>query len=177
MTESTFPRVLVGWDASTGATEGLRLGLRLSAVTGGRLTALAVLPESSRRHDARSDGEADIRPRLQAAYDAVLAEQQLVPGQQAALEFVAAPEVGKTLDRYAATHPVNVVIVGLHGPQALLHARMGHVASHAIQTGHCPVLVVPEPEGSVPEPAASESHGGRLAHLFHPFGQHQDTAT
>jgi nucleotide-binding universal stress UspA family protein len=139
---------------------------------------LAVVPGYRHVEDAqeRVQAERDVRAPLKAAYDAIMGSTELVPGQQAALEFIEAVDVAKTLDCYAATHPISLVIVGLHGREGLLHPKMGHVASHAVQTCHCPVMVVPEPGGSVPYPAEDEGHGGLLSHLFHPFRDRREAA-
>jgi nucleotide-binding universal stress UspA family protein len=124
--------------------------------------------------DDRARAEAEVRAPLLARYRDVLSTSQLVPGQHAELDFVEAVDVARTLDRYTATHPISVVIVGLHGREGLLHTKMGHVASHAVQCCHCPVLVVPEPAGLAPYPAEGETHAGLLEHLFRPFRQHRE---
>lgn len=166
MYQKLFTRVLVGWDGSTGAAAALRLGLRLTAVDGGRVTAVAVVPSYAHVEDAeeRDQAEAEVRATVRDPYEAVLAEQELHTGQQAALEFIEADDVARVLDEYARTHLLDLVVVGLHGREGLLHPRMGHIASHAVQMSHCPVLVVPEPgREAVVAPTTPASA------LFHPF--------
>lgn len=171
-----FSRVLVGWDGSAGATAGLRLALQLTATDGGRVSALAVLPGFAHVEDAEDREQAgqDVRAPLRESYDAVLADAELVPGQSTSLEFTEAIDVAGAFDEYAATHPIGLVVVGLHGREGLLHPKMGHVASHAVRISRCPVLVVPDPGHHPAEPGSSEP--SKIATLFHPFRYRSDTA-
>lgn len=168
-----FTRILVGWDGSTGAAKGLELALRLSACETGRVTAVAVVSSFTHVEDAaeRAHATEQLRAPLREAFDGILAGIALVPGQRATLEFVIAPDVGQAFDTYTAAHPVELVVVGLHGREGLLHTKMGHVASHAVQISRCPVLVVPGAEHWVEEPAQES----RLSSLFHPFRRSEPT--
>lgn len=164
-----FGRVLVGWDGSTGATAGLTLALRLTAADGGRVTALAVVPGYAHVEETAERERAieDVRAPLREAFESVVAAAELSPGQHASLEFTEAVDVAGALDQYAASHPIGLVVVGLHGREGLLHPKMGHVASHAVRVSHCPVLVVPDPGRSAAGPGWTEP--SRIASLFHPF--------
>lgn len=176
MASSEFTRVLVGWDGSTGASAGLRIALRLTAAEGSRVTALAVVPGLGHVEDAekREQAISEVRTPLQAAYDSVIDETDLAPGQQASLEFVEAADIAKALNRYTAMHPIGLVVVGLHGREGLLHPRMGHIASQAVRAGRCPVLVVPEPGIPAAYPSEDDAASSRL---FHPFRRHHEPSS
>lgn len=172
-----FTRVLVGWDGSAGASVGLELALHQTAAGGGEVTALAVVPGYTHVEDVdeRKQAIEGARAPLQAAYDSVVDVTDLTPGQTVSLEFVEALDVAKALDRYSSTHPVGMVVVGLHGRGGLLHPKMGHIASHAVRTSRCPVLVVPDPGNPPPYPVEDEERS-KLSGLFHPFRHHSDLA-
>jgi nucleotide-binding universal stress UspA family protein len=171
MSEQVFRHVLVGWDGSAGAAAGLRLGLRLTAVGEGRLVALNVVPSYAHLEDAdsRRRAEDEVRAQADEPYQAVLERHPLHPGQSVELKFVEAHDVVGVLDEYAATHLLDLVIVGLHGRDSMLHPRMGHIASHAVRSMRCPVLVVPDHDSvAAPRPATASKVSG----LFHPFHRH-----
>lgn len=171
MYQKLYTRVLVGWDGSSGSAAALHVALRLTSVENGRAIALAVVP--SYRHledqEERAREEAAIRADLQNAYDAAVATHELFPGQATELKFAEADDVAAELNTYAQRHQLDLVVVGLHGHEGLLHPHLGHIASHAIRASHCPVLVVPEP-GQVSSPPSTGEKHSRLAGLLHPFG-------
>lgn len=175
MPGSVFTRVLVGWDASAGATAGLQLGCRLTAVPGGRVIALAVVPSFSHVEDvtARERAAQDVRNPLIADYESAISDVELCPDQRVDLEFVEESDAARALDRYVAAHPIGLVIVGLHGREGLLHPKMGHIASRAIRTSGCPVLVVPEPGRPPSHRGHGESSRPKVFGLIRPFG-HRD---
>lgn len=174
MSGSVFNRILVGWDASAGAIAGLRLAIRLTADEGARLTALAVVPgyDHLEDHDQRRRAAEQVRTPLQQVFDKVVDASLPERDPRPSLQFVQAPDVAQVLDGYARTHPIDLVVVGLHGREGLLHPRMGHVASHAVRSGSCPVLVMPDPDRISPvEPA-----GSKINALFHPFRHRENSA-
>lgn len=173
MPSPMFLRVLVGWDGSSGAAEGLRLGCRLTHGAHGCVTALAVVPAFAHIDAAedRAQAVATSRSELQEAFDQVVAGQPLADGQRAVVEFVESGDVAKAIDRYAAEHPVELIIVGLHGREGILHPRMGHIASHAVRSSNCPVLTVPDPEASS---TVDVTESSLVTTLLHPFRRHRE---
>lgn len=171
MPAAVFNRVLLGWDGSAGAVAGLCLGCRLTHDPGATLTVLAVVPGFAHVEDAteRKKAGEDVRAPLRAAYESALAGVELHAEQQVSLAFVEEVDAARALDRYAAAHPFSLVIVGLHGQEGLLHPKMGHIASRAIRTSICPVLVVPEPGRAGAYPSDDNYSGSKLSGLFHPF--------
>jgi nucleotide-binding universal stress UspA family protein len=173
---SPFTKILVAWDGSAGAARGLELALQLSACDTGRVTAVAVVPGFAHVEDAsvRERAVEDMRAPLREAFDAIVAGARTAAGQRASLCFVEGADPGRAVERYSEAHPVDLLIVGLHGREGLLHPRMGHVASHAVQASGCPVLVVPEPDGAAVH-SQRAAHDSRIASLFHPF-RHREPA-
>jgi nucleotide-binding universal stress UspA family protein len=171
-----FTRIVVGWDGSAGAIRGLQLALQLSNADTGRVIALAVVPSFAHLEDAEAREHAldEVRAPLREAFDAVVAAAEMAPGEEARLEFAEGVDPAGAVDRYTAMHPIDLVVVGLHGREGLLHPKMGHVASHAVQVSRCPVLVVPDTDSSAPPPE-SALHDARKASLFHPF-RHRESA-
>lgn len=172
---SVFTRILVGWDGSPGAVKGLQLALALSACDAGMVTALAVVPGFAHVEDAgaRERAVSEAREPLREVFEDVINATELVSGQRVTLEFAEAADAARAVDRYTATHPVGLVVVGLHGREGLLHPKMGHVASHAVRISRCPVLVVPDSETAALHPEPAAGHDSRVSNLFHPF-RHRD---
>jgi universal stress protein A len=82
------------------------------------------------------------------------------PGEIAVTELLAdaaataAPDVAVTVAatggdaaqevlRYAARHPIDLIVVGTHGRTGLSRALLGSVAERVLRGARCPVLVVP----------------------------------
>lgn len=174
MLSRVFTRLLVGWDGSPGATSALRMALRLAASNDAQLTALAVVPAFAHVEDLdeRRQVAEGVRAPLRAAFEAVVEEDVSHLSRKAVLEFVEAADVVRVFDRYAATHPPDLVVLGLHGQEGLLHPKMGHIASHAVQSSRCPVLVVPEPGTPASYLDTEGSAASRFSSLFHPFHHH-----
>lgn len=171
MSTPVFTRVLVGWDGSAGAVRGLRLGCRLTALPGGRVTALSVVPGFSHVEDLADQEQAAeaVRAPLLATYREVISNSELHSEQDSSIEFIEEADVAGALDRYVATHRIDLVIVGLHGREGLLHPKMGHIASRSARIVRCPVLVVPEPRAPGSDFLGEEKPRARGSVLFHPF--------
>lgn len=177
MSTPVFARTLVGWDGSRAATVGLTIACRLTAFAGGTVTALSVVPAFGRveADDDRARAIADAQAPLQTEYDRALQSLTLHPEQRVSLRFVHDEHVAEALDRYAAEQMIDLLIVGLHGREGILHPRMGHIANHVVSTSSRPVLVVPDEQAA----ARADVHGqpshlaAAVKGLFHP-GRHHD---
>jgi len=147
MTTPVFTRILVGWDASPGAEASLRLACRLSRVDRGYVVALAVVSgyEHVEETPVRLTSDDEERDLLRDAYESAMAQISLAAGQRVALEFAQSPSVASSLDDYANEHALELLIVGRHGRNGLLHPRLGRVAGHVVRVGNRPVLIVPDP--------------------------------
>jgi nucleotide-binding universal stress UspA family protein len=177
MSAPVFSKVLVGWDASRAATTGLVLACRLTATTGGTVNAVSVVPTFTHieADDDRQRAIADAHAPLQAQFDLTVQSLTLHPEQQVSLRFLADEHVADALDHYAAEQMIDLLIVGLHGREGILHPRMGHIANHVIKSSSCPVLVVPDEQATTGTIQLDEpSHlSAAVKGLFHP-GRHHD---
>ncbi len=58
---------------------------------------------------------------------------------------------------YAATNPIDLIVIGTHGRGGLAHMMMGSVAEKVVRKAPCPVLTVRHPEREfVKDPATIE---------------------
>jgi nucleotide-binding universal stress UspA family protein len=172
MPTPVFSRVLVGWDGSRSAATGLKVACQITAFPGGRVTALSVVPSFSHieADDDRARALSDARQPLLAAYQQIVATLTLHPQQQVRLRFAQDEHVATALDQFVAEQVIDLLVVGLHGREGVLHPRMGHIAGHVVKSSSCPVLVIPEaPPAGMPrhdEPAFAGAARG-LFHLGH----------
>lgn len=167
MSAPPFTRILVGWDGSAGAADSLVAACRLAGGTG-EVLALAVVPSYTHVEDAeeREEAVAQSKVPLVRRYDRVMATVSPAPDRRVSLEFVEAEQVADTLLAYALKHCYDLVVLGLHGNEGEIHRKLGHVASHVVKAGCCPVLLMPT-ETSVPRPREPARTGMRR--LLHPF--------
>jgi len=173
-----FTRALVGWDTSHAAATGLRFACQLTAFAGGKVTALSVVPSFAHieADDDRSRAVADAQAPLQAGYELALQTVTLHPEQRVSLRFLADDHVAEALDHYATEQLIDLLVVGLHGREGILHPRMGHIANHVVKSSSCPVLVVPDEHSAARAVNLDQpSHlTSTLKGLFHP-GRHHET--
>lgn len=167
MSGPPFTRILVGWDGSPGAADSLVAACRLAGGTG-EVLALAVVPSYAHVEDAqeRDDAVAERKVPLVRRYDQVMATMPPAPGQQVSLEFIEDERIAEALVSHALEHGYDLVMLGLHGNEGEIHRKLGHVASHVVKAGCCPVLLMPT-ETSVPRPRQPARSGMRR--LLHPF--------
>lgn len=167
MSAPAFTRILVGWDGSPGAVDSLVAACRLAS-DAGEVRALAVVPSYAYVEDAqeRDEAIAERKVPLVRRYDQVIAQLPPAPGRRVSLEFVEDAQIAETLLAYALKHCYGLVVLGLHGNEGEIHRKLGHVASHVVKAGCCPVLLMPT-ETSVPRPRKPARTGMRR--LLHPF--------
>jgi nucleotide-binding universal stress UspA family protein len=152
MNAPPFTRILVGWDGSPGAADSLVAACRLAGGTG-EVLALAVVPSYAHVEDAEERDEAvtETTAPLARRYDQVMARVPPTPGGRVSLEFLEAEQVAESLLAYSLKHGYDLVVLGLHGNEGEIHHKLGHVASHVVKAGCCPVLLMPT-ETNVPRP-------------------------
>jgi nucleotide-binding universal stress UspA family protein len=177
MPASVFDRVLVGWDGSRAAAEGLRIACGLTAVAGGSVTALAVIPDFAHieADDDRARAVNDALEPLRATFEQVVATLVLHPDQQVSLRFLEDAHVGAALDRYATEQLVDLLVVGLHGREGVLHPKMGHIANHVVKSSSSPVLIIPDPRAPGTAYRGESTLADTVKGLFHPGHRHPET--
>jgi nucleotide-binding universal stress UspA family protein len=112
--------------------------------------ALAVAVQSARALHAElhllhvfARGETDV---TQLLADAVAKGAPDVPVTVAAIGGDPAQEIL----RYAARHPIDLIVVGAHGRTALSRILLGSVTERVLRGARCPVLVVPRASVETP---------------------------
>ena len=141
----TFNHILVPTDFSETARDALRTARDMAKDTQARLTIAHAVPdvwqqawvaeagiEVASVQQAWVDGA---RSRLQA-----LADEEGVRGATAAV-LIGTPHFAIT--EYAASHDVDLMVVGTHGHGPIRRFMLGSVAERLIRAAHCPVLAVP----------------------------------
>lgn len=104
---------------------------------------------------------------LQRRYEQIRAT--LPPTQRVALEFLEDDQVAEALLSYSLQRGYDLLVLGLHGNEGEIHHKLGHVASHVVKAGCCPVLLMPT-EASAPRPRKPSRTGVRR-NLLRPFGR------
>lgn len=134
-----FRHVLVGWDGSPDAVAALKTAVAIVGNTPGRVTALAILPQSRQpetEHDAPAAG-----PTWEAFQVAQAAAAANSPAR-VSLHTVQSRQVAESICDYATEHGFDLLVLGRHGDGGLLHPKLGHVAEAAARNSQIPVLLV-----------------------------------
>lgn len=170
MSGADFSRILVGWDGSPCAVESL---LSAGHLSGDReVLALAVIPSFATVEDAQQRDEmvAEVKAPLVERFEQVA--PTVATSKRVSLEFETGEDEAAALLDHALRHDYGLVVLGLHGNEGEFHRRIGHVASHMVKAGCCPVLLVPEPGASSHPPPR---HGALREALRHPFARNAPT--
>jgi nucleotide-binding universal stress UspA family protein len=121
---SSFRRILVGWDGSEDARRAFRTAAHLAGEIEAEVVVLAVLREvmADLAAESRRGGiPASVRLRH---------------------EVIEAEHPAPAFDDYVRQHGFDLVVVGRHGIDRAVHARIGGVSEHQVRHGRCPVMVV-----------------------------------
>jgi nucleotide-binding universal stress UspA family protein len=172
MNAPSFTRILVGWDGSPGAADSLAAACRLAGGTG-EVLALAVVPSYAHVEAAeeREEAVAESRVPLARRYEQVVATVPPAQGRRVSLKFLEGEQVAEVLLTYSLEHGYDLLVVGLHGNEGEIHHKVGHVTSHVVKAGCCPVLLMPTE--SVPRPREPSRTGVRR--LLRPFSNRAST--
>jgi universal stress protein A len=133
-------RILVATDFSDEAQGAVRVAIEYARHLGAHLDMLHV----------DSTGEVDIT-RLLA--DTAAPARPDVPLTLAS----AGGDPARQILRYAAVHPIDLIVVGTHGRTGVSRLLLGSVAERVLRGARCPVLAVPaRPESPVAVEDAAE---------------------
>ncbi len=140
-----FHRILVPFDFSTLAEEGVRFAEQLAEVCGAHLDILHVVEEPAfpsffKLGAMRIYG---MVPDQEKVAWTALEKRFGDPGARERLEFhVIKGESGAEILRFAGARGTDLVVVTSHGLSGLDHVVMGTVAERVVKQAPCPVLVV-----------------------------------
>ena len=137
----TVCRILVGYDGSGEAQEALRVGTSLATELGADLRVLVVV-----RPPAHAETPEELE-RAEAAERANLSAGLVTdppPGQPALdldVRVVFADDPATTLARHATEHGFDLVVVGRHGRDRMMHRGIGHTLDALLRHSSIAVLV------------------------------------
>jgi nucleotide-binding universal stress UspA family protein len=120
-------KILVGYDATAGARDALRLASVLAGTTGAELVLVCVY---------RSD-EAEARLRLDDAGG------RLPYGARPELAAVQGRSISRTLHATAAAKRADLIVIGQHRPGTPGLAALNGIADRLVHGAQCPVAVAP----------------------------------
>jgi len=141
---SPFRRVLVGWDASPDSVTALKVAAAVAGSAHGEVVALAVLrapPPQEAWRDHEGEVSAGIR-HVCAAFESARASLAAISGAQVRLHAAEGRHVARSLCAYATEHAFDLLVLGRHGYEGILHPKLGHVAHAVARASRVPVLLV-----------------------------------
>jgi nucleotide-binding universal stress UspA family protein len=168
MHASRFSRIVVGWDGSRGAVDGLTAAAHLAGL-GGEVLALAIVPSFAHVEAAeeRTQAIAESRKPLEQLFDQALTGLPM-PSPRVHLQFTEGERIAEALLRCSVEQGYDLVVLGLHGNEGEVHHKLGHVAGHVVKAGCCPILLMPS---DTHQPGAREPWSAIGHALRHPFGR------
>lgn len=135
-----FRHVLVGWDGSPDSLAALRTAIAIVGNTPGRVTALAVLPESRQAEDGQADPAS-----ASGVWEAFQRARNVAAASSPArinLHTAHGRHVAESICDYADEYGFDLLVLGRHGDGGLLHPKLGHIAEAAARHSSIPVLLV-----------------------------------
>jgi nucleotide-binding universal stress UspA family protein len=141
---SPFRRVLVGWDASPDSVTALKVAAAVARSAHGEVIALAVLPAPP-PHEAWGDHEGEVSAgarHVYVAFESARASLAAISEAQVRLHTEEGRHVARSLCAYATEHAFDLLVLGRHGYEGILHPKLGHVAHAVARASRVPVLLV-----------------------------------
>ena len=139
-----FHHILVGYDGSENAKRALDYGIKAAQANDARLTVMSVVTDVSGLVAYAGTTPADLEEEAHEEVGAELAAAvAAMPPGLAVTTVIQHGRSGPRLAGYAASHDVDLVIVGNRGRGTLRSALLGSVTEHLIHAQVAPVLVIP----------------------------------
>lgn len=139
-------QILLPTDFSTSSKAALRYGIALARAFDAKLVLLNV-PEDP-GVAAEAEYPIGIYETMQNAANQRLGE--LLSGEEVKeLKPEYAMRIGRPADeivRFAADHPIDLIVMGTHGREGVARVLIGSVAETVVRRATCPVLTVHYPE-------------------------------
>ncbi len=137
-----FRRLLVGFDGSSESRRALRIARSLAADVGGEVHVLSVV--SSRPHAGTSQARlAALDEERMRLFDALSSEQPLDGRDGAPFSHVVYfNNAAEGISAFATEHGFDLVVVGTHGSDQVMHRGVGKTVEMLLRSHPCPVLVV-----------------------------------
>lgn len=135
-------RVLVGFDGSSESRRALRIARSLAADVGGQVHVLSVVSPSAHAETTESRLTALDEERMRLA-EALRSEQPMDDRRGALYSHVMYfDDPAEGIASFATEHGFDLVVVGTHGSDQMMHRGVGKSVEALIRSHPCPVLVV-----------------------------------
>ncbi len=137
-----FRRLLVGFDGSSEARYALRIARSLAADLDGEVHVLTVV--TPRAHAETDEERRAMLEEERARLTETLSAVQPVNGRDGPpiSHVVYHDDPAEALAAFALEHGFDLVVVGTHGRDQIMHRGVGRSLEALIRAHNCPVLVV-----------------------------------
>ncbi|MHB1518006.1 MAG: universal stress protein [Acidimicrobiales bacterium] len=137
-----FRRLLVGFDGSAEARRALRVAIALAADLGGDVHALLVIrpPAHAETAAERASAEEAERENLSRGLSEMANSAQ--NRWEVSTHIVFADDPAKAIAEHVDVHGFDLVVVGAHGREQMIHRGIGRSLEQLLRRHPCPVLVV-----------------------------------
>lgn len=137
-----FRRVLVGFDGSSEARRAFRVARSLAADLGGDVHVLLVV--KPRAHaETTEERQAALQEEQASLSQGLGAEQSTDARDTTPISHVVFDNnPAMAIAQFAKEHGFDLIVVGTHGREQMMHRGVGHSLEALIRTHQCPVLVV-----------------------------------
>ncbi len=137
-----FRRILVCYDGSSGARRALRVARSLAEDVGGSVDLLMVVRPPAHAETSEASEEAIETERLQLSAGL---DEEVARDVQSALgtpHVVVHDNPADAIANFAKQHGFDLVVVGTHGREQVVHRGVGRSLEALLRQHPCPVLVV-----------------------------------
>ncbi len=137
-----FRRLLVGFDGSSEARYALRIARSLASDLGGEVHVLTVV--TPRAHTETDEERLAMLEEERARLTETLSSVQLINGgdDPPISHVIYHDNPADALATFAMEHGFDLVVVGTHGRDQIMHRGVGRSLEALIRSHPCPVLVI-----------------------------------
>ncbi|MDH2903772.1 MAG: universal stress protein [Actinomycetota bacterium] len=137
-----FRRLLVGFDGSNEARRAFRVARSLAADVGGDVHVLLIV--KPRAHAETTQERQVVLQEEQANLSRGLDAEKSTDARDATpfSHVVFDNNPANAIVQFAKEHGFDLIVVGTHGQEQMMHRGVGHSLEELIRAHECPVLVV-----------------------------------
>lgn len=145
-------RIGVTTDLSEASAGALRLAFSWAPLLAGAMASYRVLVMHAGATQDRLDDDFEeevLRPNLEAQVAEARDAAGTAEADDPTIQIVWDNKEAEAVTKWAEREEIGLLVVGSHGQSGLKRAVLGSVATAVAREAHCPVLIVPAPEGEV----------------------------